>query len=63
MTSSPGIHSYYDRVIISRSIWRDSYVKGTVFVSQHLLQPSIITSSLWLIQEKLKIKTIAAQLF
>ena len=29
-------------------------VKGTVFISQHLLQPSIIVSSLWLFQENLK---------
>ena len=30
------------------------YVKGTVFISQHLLQPSIIVCSLWLIRENLK---------
>ena len=29
------------------------YVKGTVFISQHLLQPSTIVSSLWLIRENL----------
>ena len=29
------------------------YVKGTVFISQHLLQASIIVSSLWLIRENL----------
>ena len=30
------------------------YVKGTVFISQHLLQPSIIASGLWLIRENLE---------
>ena len=29
------------------------YVKGTVFILQHLLQPSIIVRSLWLIRENL----------
>ena len=29
-------------------------IKDTVFISQHLLQSSIITSGLWLIQENLK---------
>ena len=32
----------------------DPHVKETVLISQHLLQPSIITSGLWLIWEKLK---------
>ena len=36
------------------STWSDPYVKDTVFISQHLLQQSIITSGLWLIREKLK---------
>ena len=30
------------------------YVKSTVLISRHLLQPSIIVCSLWLIREKLK---------
>ena len=30
------------------------YVKGTVLISQHLLQPSIIVCNLWLIRENLK---------
>ena len=30
------------------------YVKGIVLISQHLLQPFITTSGLWLIQENLK---------
>ena len=36
------------------SLLSNSYVKDTVFISQHLLQPSIITSCLWLIWENLK---------
>ena len=40
--------------LFHRSTWDDSYVKDTVFISQHLVQPSIIKSGLWLIQEKLK---------
>ena len=34
--------------------WSNPHVKETVYISQHLLQPSIITSSLWLTREKLK---------
>ena len=34
--------------------WSDPHVKETVFISRHLLQPSIIASGLWLIWEKLK---------
>ena len=30
----------------------DPYVKDTVFISQHFLQPSIITNCQWLIREK-----------
>ena len=41
---------FFYRVVISS----DSYVKDTVFISQHVLQPSIVTSGLWLIQENLK---------
>ena len=36
------------------STWNGPYVKDTVFISQHLLQPSIIKSSLQLIRENLK---------
>ena len=36
------------------STWSDPHVKDFVFISQYLLQPSIITSSLWLIRENLK---------
>ena len=38
--------------LFHRSTWRNPYVKETVFISQHFLQPSIIISGLWLIQEK-----------
>ena len=51
MTSFPAIHFIYDSVIISRE---QSHVKETVFISQHLSQASIITTSLWLTREKLK---------
>ena len=30
------------------------YIKDTVFISQHLLQTSVIASALWLIRENLK---------
>ena len=33
--------------------WDNLHVKKTVFISQHLLQSSIIASGLWLIREKL----------
>ena len=36
------------------STWSDSNVEDTVFISQHLLKTSIITSGLWLAREKLK---------
>ena len=36
------------------SVWSDPYIKNTMFISQHLLQPSITTSCMWLIREKLK---------
>ena len=36
------------------STWSDPHVNETVFILRHLLQPSIITSGLWLIWEKLK---------
>ena len=47
-TSIPAIDSFYGTVI--KAI---HYVKGTVFISQHLLQVSIIVTSLWLIIENL----------
>ena len=54
MTSSfPATHFLYDSVIISRENLRQLHVKKTVFISQHLLQSSIIASDLWLIREKL----------
>ena len=31
------------------------YVQGTVFISQHFLQQSIIASDMWLIRENLKV--------
>ena len=31
------------------------YAKDTVFISQHLLQPSIIASGVWLIRENMKV--------
>ena len=37
------------------STWVDPYVKDTVFISQLLLQPFIITSCVWLTWENLKI--------
>ena len=36
------------------SAWSNLYVQDTVFISQHLLQPSIMTSGLWLIRKNLK---------
>ena len=50
ITSFPAISFFYDRVVNSS----DSYVKDTVFISQHVPQPSIITRGLWLIRENLK---------
>ena len=35
------------------STWAIRYVRGTVSISQKLLQPSIIAGSLWLIRENL----------
>ena len=35
--------------------WSHPYVKGTGFISQHLLQSSNITNGLWLIWENLKV--------
>ena len=54
--------------LFHRSTWRNPYVKETVFISQHFLQPSIIISGLWLIREKVEEyvyfrKTIVALLF
>ena len=50
ITSFSAIPLFYDRVVNSS----DSYVKDTVFISQHVLQPSIITRGLWLILENMK---------
>ena len=41
--------------------WGNPYVRITLFISQHLLQPSIIISGLWLIREKLKSMFISAK--
>ena len=40
--------------LFHKSTQNDPYVKDTVFISQHFLQSSIITSDLWLIQGNLK---------
>ena len=45
-TSSPGIHFFYDSVIISREHLKQPHLKKTVFISQRFLQPSIITSGI-----------------
>ena len=54
MTSFPAIHFFYEESLSYGSTWGDPYVKDNVFISQHLLQPSRITSGLWLIRENLK---------
>ena len=41
--------------LFPRITWIDSYVNDTVFISQHLLQPSIITSGLWLFEKNLRV--------
>ena len=38
-----------------RSTWDNPYIKKTLFISQHLLQPSIIASGLWIIWEKWRV--------
>ena len=53
-TSIPAIHFFMVVSLFHGSTWVDPYVKDTVFISQHLLQPSIIRSGLWLIRENLK---------
>ena len=52
MTTS--FHYLYVVSLSHGNTWSDSHVKYTVFISQHLLQPSIIKSGLRLIREKLK---------
>ena len=52
MTSFPAIYFSIIRSLFHGSTWSDPYDKDTLFISQHLLQQSIITSSLWLIREK-----------
>ena len=55
MTSFPAIHIFHDSVIFSLERLKRPYIRNTVFISQHLLQPpSIITTGLWLLWEKLK---------
>ena len=54
LTSFPAIHFFYDRVIISWEHLKWCMSRTLCFFSQHWLQPSIITSDLWLIREKLK---------
>ena len=53
-TSIPAIHFFMVVSLFHGSTWVDPYVKDTVFISQHLLQPFIIRSGLWLIRENLK---------
>ena len=66
-TSFHAIHFFYDSVIFHGSAWSDLYFKETVFISQHLVQPSIKTSGL-VDSKKIKEcvyfkKTIVALLF
>ena len=50
MTSFPAIHIFHDSVIFSLERLKRPYIRNTVFISQHLLQPpSIITTGLWLL--------------
>ena len=58
ITSFPAIPFFYDRVVLSS----DSYVTDTVFISQQALQPSIITSGLWLIGENQKMDSMGMPL-
>ena len=53
-TSFPANNLFYNSVFFQESAWSHPYAKDTVFISKHLLQTSITTSDLWLIQEKLK---------
>ena len=45
---------YMEVLLCHGSTWSDPCVKDTVFISQHFLQSSIITTGVWLIQKKLK---------
>ena len=43
---------FYMKVLLCHgSTWSDPCVKDTVFISQHFLQSSIITTGVWLIQK------------
>ena len=53
-TSVTAIHFLMVVPLFYGSTWSNPFVKDTVFISQHFLQPSIITSGLWLIQENVK---------
>ena len=64
----PSIFSIMTVSLFHGSTWRNPYVKETVFISQHLLQPSIEISGLWLVPEKVEEyvyfrKTIVALVF
>ena len=52
-TSIPAIHLWYCHYFTG-ALEAIHYVKCTVFISQQLLQASIIVSYLWLIRENLK---------
>ena len=55
-TSVAAIHFFYGAVIISRQYGSNKRCisRATYFISQHLLQPSVTTSALWLVQENLE---------
>ena len=53
-TPIAAIHFLYGTAIISREHLKQSNVKDPVFISQHLLEPSIVTSGLCFIQKNLK---------
>ena len=53
-TSVAAIRSFYGTVIISRKHLKESIMLRPLFILQHLLQVSIITSGLWLFRKNLK---------
>ena len=54
-TSFPVIYFFNNSVFLWECLWASARQKTwKVFISQNLLQPSIITSDLWLNREKLK---------
>ena len=53
-TSFPAMHFFYECHFFTGALEAVDMSRTPVFISQHLLQPSIITSGLWLIREKLK---------